>query len=149
MIFRLKTSKRTQEIFEELENRTNYKPYTLVKHAIAWSILEKTSVADYKSDSDGLDLNNYVFIDRKTNGNIKNLYLLEKVEVLANPDKNIKGYSEKVIQLVSDKLNLPDLKEFDSEEEAKGELDRYFQMNFRNQYAQFAASVIEMISKGE
>ena len=57
MIFRLKTSKRTQEIFEELENRTNYKPYTLVKHAIAWSILEKTSVADYKSDSDGLDLN--------------------------------------------------------------------------------------------
>ena len=57
MIFRLKTSKRTQEIFEELENRTNYKPYTLVKHAIAWSILEKKSVADYKSDSDGLDLN--------------------------------------------------------------------------------------------
>ena len=56
MIFRLKTSKRTQEIFEELENRTNYKPYTLVKHAIAWSILEKKSVADYKSDSDGLDL---------------------------------------------------------------------------------------------
>lgn len=42
-----------------------------------------------------------------------------------------------------------DLTEFDSEEEAKGELDRYFQMNFRNQYAQFAASVIEMISKGE
>lgn len=30
MIFRLKTSKRTQEIFQELENRTNYKPYTLV-----------------------------------------------------------------------------------------------------------------------
>ena len=38
MIFRLKTSKRTQEIFQELENRTNYKPYTLVKHAIAWSL---------------------------------------------------------------------------------------------------------------
>ena len=31
MIFRLKTSKRTQEIFQELENRTNYKPYTLVQ----------------------------------------------------------------------------------------------------------------------
>ena len=92
---------------------------------------------------------NYVFIDRETNGNIKNLYLLEKVEVLASTDKNIKGYSEKVIQLVSDKLNLPDPKEFDSEEEARGELDRYFQMNFRNQYAQFAASVIEMISQGE
>ena len=57
MIFRLKTSKRTQEIFQELENRTNYKPYTLVKHAIAWSIRENTSVADYVSDSEGLDLN--------------------------------------------------------------------------------------------
>lgn len=44
MIFRLKTSKRTQEIFEELENRTNYKPYTLVKHAIAWSLLEKNQL---------------------------------------------------------------------------------------------------------
>lgn len=57
MIFRLKTSKRTQEIFEELERRTNYKPYTLVKHAIAWSLLEKTSVSDFRSDSEGLDLN--------------------------------------------------------------------------------------------
>ena len=57
MIFRLKTSKQTQEIFEELERRKNYKPYTLVKHAIAWSLAEESSVADYKSDSNGLDLN--------------------------------------------------------------------------------------------
>lgn len=57
MVFRLKTSKRTQEIFEELERRTSYKPYTLVKHAIAWSLHEHTSVADFNSDSDGLDLN--------------------------------------------------------------------------------------------
>lgn len=57
MVFRLKTSKRTQEIFEELELRTNYKPYTLVKHAIAWSLRENTSVEDYCSDSEGLDLN--------------------------------------------------------------------------------------------
>ena len=57
MIFRLKTSKQTQEIFEKLERRTNYKPYTLVKHAIAWSVAEKTSVEDFKSDSNGLDLN--------------------------------------------------------------------------------------------
>ena len=57
MIFRLKTSKKTQEIFQELESRTNYKPYTLVKHAIAWSLNESTSVWNYESDSDGLDLN--------------------------------------------------------------------------------------------
>jgi DNA sulfur modification protein DndE len=57
MIFRLKTSKKTEEIFRELENRTHLKPYTLVKHAIAWSVCENTSVAGYKSDSEGLDLN--------------------------------------------------------------------------------------------
>lgn len=57
MIFRLKTSKETQEIFQQLESRTNYKPYTLVKHAIAWSLKEHTSVENYESDSDGLDLN--------------------------------------------------------------------------------------------
>ena len=57
MIFRLKTSKQTQEIFEELERRTKFKPYTLVKHAIAWSLAEETSVENFKSDSNGLDLN--------------------------------------------------------------------------------------------
>ena len=57
MIFRLKTSKKTQLIFQELENRTNYKPYTLVKHAIAWSLMEQKSVKDFSSDSEGLDLN--------------------------------------------------------------------------------------------
>lgn len=57
MIFRLRTSKQTQDIFDELERRTHYKPYTLVKHAIAWSLLEKTSVESFSSDSDGLDLN--------------------------------------------------------------------------------------------
>ena len=62
MIFRLKTSKQTQEIFQELESRTNYKPYTLVKHAIAWSLKEKTSVQDFESDSEGLDLNRQTII---------------------------------------------------------------------------------------
>lgn len=57
MIFRLKTSELTQKIFEELERRTGYKPYTLVKHAIAWSVAEGTSVKDFISDSNGLDLN--------------------------------------------------------------------------------------------
>lgn len=57
MIFRLKTSKETQEIFQQLESKTNYKPYTLVKHAIAWSLKENTSVESYESDSEGLDLN--------------------------------------------------------------------------------------------
>jgi DNA sulfur modification protein DndE len=57
MIFRLRTSKQTEEIFQELESRTRLRPYTLVTHAIAWSLRENTSVADFESDSEGLDLN--------------------------------------------------------------------------------------------
>lgn len=57
MIFRLRTSKKTEQIFKELEGRTHLKPFTLVKHAIAWSVKENTSVAGFKSDSLGLELN--------------------------------------------------------------------------------------------
>ncbi len=57
MIFRLKTSKKTEEIFSNLENRMRCRPYTLVKHAIAWSLNEGTSVEGYESDNNGLDLN--------------------------------------------------------------------------------------------
>lgn len=57
MIFRLKTSKKTEEIFKELESKTHLKPYTLVKHAIAWSVKENTSIMGYKSNSEGLELN--------------------------------------------------------------------------------------------
>lgn len=57
MIFKLKTSKKTEEIFKDLEKRTHLKPYTLVKHAISWSVKEKTSVSGYKSDNNGLELN--------------------------------------------------------------------------------------------
>jgi len=34
MIFKLKTSQKTQQIFAEIGKSTSLKPYTLVKHAI-------------------------------------------------------------------------------------------------------------------
>lgn len=57
MIFRLRTSKETENIFRELEGRMKLRPFTLVKHAIAWSIKTKEPVDGYSSDSNGLDLN--------------------------------------------------------------------------------------------
>lgn len=57
MIFKLKTSKKTAEIFEEIGRSTYLKPYTLVKHAIAWSLREDSSIENFRSDSDGLELN--------------------------------------------------------------------------------------------
>ena len=107
MIFRLKTSKRTQAIFEELENRTNYKTYTLVKHAIAWSLLENTSVFDYKSDSDGVDLNRQTI----TGDNDKYFkVLIEQVEGRYLPDeeyfpKYVKAHIDRGSQLLLDMYN--------------------------------------------
>lgn len=57
MIFKLKTSAKTAEIFEEIGRRTYLKPYTLVKHAIAWSLRDGAPVDDYRSDANGLELN--------------------------------------------------------------------------------------------
>ena len=107
MIFRLRTSKRTQEIFEELEARTNYKPYTLVKHAIAWSIRENTSVADFKSDSDGLDLNRQTITgDNETYFKV----LMEQVEGRYLPEEEffpgyVKAHSDRGSKLLLDMYN--------------------------------------------
>ena len=57
MIFKLKTSAKTAEIFEGIGRRTYLKPYTLVKHAIAWSLKEGAPVDTYRSDTNGLELN--------------------------------------------------------------------------------------------
>ena len=57
MIFKLKTSKKTAEIFDEIGRSTSLKPYTLVKHAIAWSVKEGGVITKFNSDSNGLELN--------------------------------------------------------------------------------------------
>lgn len=57
MIFKLKTSKNTQNIFEEIGRSTSLKPYTLVKHAIAWSLRTNEPIAKFNTDSNGLELN--------------------------------------------------------------------------------------------
>lgn len=107
MIFRLKTSKRTQEIFQELEKRTNYKPYTLVKHAIAWSIKEKTSVADFVSDAEGMDLNRQTIT-----GDHEVLFkvLMEQVEGRYLPEeeffpKYVKAHIDRGSELLLDMYN--------------------------------------------
>lgn len=57
MTFKLKTSKRTQVIFEELGRSTSLKPYTLVKHAVAWSLQTGEPIQKFNYDSNGLELN--------------------------------------------------------------------------------------------
>lgn len=56
MGFRLKTSKQTKDIFEELGSSINLKPFALSKLAIALSLQREENIQDFKSDTNGLEL---------------------------------------------------------------------------------------------
>jgi Domain of unknown function (DUF1832). len=59
MIFKLRTSKLTMEIFSELGNSIHLQPFALAKISIALSIRDESALSenDFKSDNDGLELN--------------------------------------------------------------------------------------------
>lgn len=59
MIFKIRTSKKTMAIFEEIAASTNYAPFILSKLAISMSIKSEIPLeeADFKTDSFGLELN--------------------------------------------------------------------------------------------
>lgn len=57
MGFRLKTSKKTKEIFEEVGRSSNLKPFALSKIAVSLSLKEKESIDKYiNEDVNGLEL---------------------------------------------------------------------------------------------
>ena len=57
MGFRLTTSTRTKNIFEELSKSSTLKPFALSKLAVSMSLNEPTSIEEYKNaDSNGLEL---------------------------------------------------------------------------------------------
>lgn len=57
MGFRLKTSKKTKEIFEEIGNSSNLKPFALSKIAVSLSLKDKTPIDEYiNDDTNGLEL---------------------------------------------------------------------------------------------
>lgn len=59
MIFKIRTSKKTMCIFEEIAASTNYAPFILSKISISLSIKDKTPLneKDFKTDTAGLELN--------------------------------------------------------------------------------------------
>ena len=57
MGFRLKTSKKTKEIFEEIGSSSNLKPFALSKIAIALSLKDSNPIdLYYETDTNGLEL---------------------------------------------------------------------------------------------
>ena len=59
MGFRLKTSKKTKELFEELGASTNLKPFALSKIAVSMSLNHNIPINEYENlDTNGLELQN-------------------------------------------------------------------------------------------
>ncbi|MDO5518538.1 MAG: DndE family protein [Clostridium sp.] len=57
MGFRLKTSRKTKEIFEEVGKSTNLKPFALSKIAVSMSLNESAPIDEFESnDVNGLEL---------------------------------------------------------------------------------------------
>ena len=59
MVFKIKTSKKTMQLFEEMTASTNYAPFILSKLSISLSIKSGVALedADFKTDTYGLELN--------------------------------------------------------------------------------------------
>lgn len=59
MVFKIRTSKKTMVIFEEMAASTNYAPFILSKLAISLSIKSNIPLTepDFKTDTFGLELN--------------------------------------------------------------------------------------------
>lgn len=59
MVFKIRTSKKTMAIFEEISASTNYAPFILSKLAISMSLKSEIPLEenDFKADSFGLELN--------------------------------------------------------------------------------------------
>lgn len=59
MVFKIRTSKRTMELFEEMTASINYAPFILAKLSISMSMKSKLPLGeeDFKTDSFGLELN--------------------------------------------------------------------------------------------
>ena len=59
MVFKIRTAKRTMEIFAEIEGSENLQPFVLAKLAIAISLKSENALTeeDFKTDNNGLELN--------------------------------------------------------------------------------------------
>lgn len=59
MVFKIKTSKKTMEYFEEIGTSENLAPFALSKLSISMSLKsnQKLSEDDFKTDNQGLELN--------------------------------------------------------------------------------------------
>lgn len=56
MGFRLKTSKKTKDLFDQIGASSNLKPFAMCKIAISLSLQEDEDINEFKSDNNGMEL---------------------------------------------------------------------------------------------
>ena len=104
MIFKIKTSKKTMNIFEQIESSTKYAPFILAKLAIAASLksgkpLEET---DFNTDSLGLELNRQT-ITGEWDALFKNLVIMFEGSYIVEEDyfpKYLKAHLDRGAKLL-------------------------------------------------
>mgnify|MGYP002329395845 CR=1 FL=1 len=86
MIYKLRTSKETMKIFEELGTSQGLQPFALSKIAIALSIrVGPLSDKDFTADTEGLELNRQTIFG-EYEGLFKALLAMEKKAILSDED---------------------------------------------------------------
>lgn len=86
MIYKLRTSKETLKIFEELGTSQGLQPFALSKIAIALSIrVGPLSDKDFTADTEGLELNRQTIFG-EYEGLFKALLAMEKKAILSDED---------------------------------------------------------------
>ena len=86
MIYKLRTSKETMKIFEELGTSQGLQPFALSKIAIALSIrFGSLSDEDFSADTEGLELNRQTIFG-EYEGLFKALLAMEKKAILSDED---------------------------------------------------------------
>lgn len=94
---------------------------------------------------------NYIFISRDNNNLLGNAIVTDKLNAIEDElEGNFRQekceYSQKVIELAKEKLQMPDLSTEDNIESAKNTLDQYYQMSFRNRFFEYATALVGEIS---
>lgn len=94
MVFKIRTSKKTMRLFEELTASTNYAPFILSKLAISMSLKcgQPLSEEDFNTDSYGLELNRQTIT-----GEYDDLYK-SLIEMFENKHINDDEYFQKYLK---------------------------------------------------
>lgn len=107
MNFRLKTSKKAQDILLDLKSKTNITPNILARYAISLSLLDPNKISKFNYDNNGLEFQRHI-LTGKYDCVYKALIIQHAEEELTDDDyfpKYIKAHLERGIHYLNSEYN--------------------------------------------